>query len=396
MEKLNGGLELVPGYRFSNIECQIRYKNRLDYSLIMADHDCNASAVFTTNKIKAAPVKISKSRINNPVRAILINATNANACTGSAGEENAVQLSDDIAAKTGIDTSQILIASTGIIGHQLPVEKMLQSHEKLLSGLSVNEGARISEAIMTTDTKPKYTAMRFETSMGQYTIAGTAKGAGMIAPNMATLLSFILTDAPVAKTDLDRIFADKIKSSFNSLTIDGDTSTNDTATILSPRSESYLTSREDLESFSEALGMILSDLSYQIVEDGEGVNHVVEINVINAASDKDAEIIARSISESLLVKTAIFGKDPNWGRIACAAGYSGAELDENCLSIHFDNTVIFQNGTPLNYSAENLSEILEKKFYTVTVDIGLGHHCSRMLTSDISYDYVRINAEYST
>jgi len=396
MKILEGGLELIPGYKFSNIECQIRYQDRLDYSLILTERDCNASAVFTTNKIQAAPVQISKTRYDNPIRAILINATNANACTGAEGDRNALALSEDIATKTGIRTEQILLASTGIIGHQLPLEKMLNSHDQLIKGLSANAGAELPRAIMTTDTKPKFIALSFSCGGKEYRIAGTAKGAGMIAPNMATLLSFIITDAPVKKADLDRIFKEKIKSSFNSLTIDGDTSTNDTAIILSPVSENYIYSDNDLKEFSKAVEKVLSHLSHEIVADGEGVNHVVEVSVLNAKDNRDAQLIARSISESLLVKTAIFGKDPNWGRIACAAGYSGADIAEEKLSISFDDNAIFEKGTPLDFLREELVSTLNKAFYTITLDIGLGKGTARMLTSDLSYDYVKINAEYST
>ncbi len=396
MKKLNGGLELVPGYKFSNIECGIRYPDRLDYSIIFSQKECNAAAVFTQNMIKAAPVTISMTRKDNKIRAIIINATNANACTGDEGERNALRLSQSIAEGLGVNSDQILLASTGIIGQQLPVEKMLESHKKLLAKLSVSEGKNLPKAIMTTDTTPKAIALEFTCGSQKYRIAGTAKGSGMIAPNMATLLSFIITDAPIAKEELQKIFKEKIDSSFNSLTIDGDTSTNDTAIILSPANGTPLSKPEDLKEFSSALEEVLSHLSHELVRDGEGVNHVVEINVKGALSSHEAETIAKSVARSLLVKTAIFGKDPNWGRIACAAGYSGARVEGKKLSIFYDDIEIFHKGSPTDFKEEELNAILNKTFYTITLDMGLEDGSARILTSDLSYEYVKINAEYST
>ena len=240
MEKIKGGLETVKGYSFSSLECGIRYENRLDYTIISADNPCNASGVFTTNKIYAAPVKICRERINNGIKAIIINSTNANACTGSKGYENATAITKDISVKLNVEPENILMASTGIIGRQLPLKKMIKSHNKLIKALSPANGDSVARAIMTTDTVPKYCAVSFTCAEKKYTMAGVAKGSGMIAPDMATLLSFIITDAPIAKKDLDRIFKEKIKTTYNSMTIDGDTSTNDTAIILSPMSDNPL------------------------------------------------------------------------------------------------------------------------------------------------------------
>ena len=292
MKKIEGGLENVKGYTFSSIKCGIRYENRLDYTLISSEGLCNAAGLFTTNKIFAAPVKICRERINNPIKAILINATNANACTGDEGYKNTLLLTDDISAKLNVKPENILMASTGIIGRQLPIEKMLKSHKDLISKLSPSMGSSVSEAIMTTDTVPKYCAVRFSSSdANEYTIAGTAKGSGMIAPDMATLLSFVITDAPVGKSDLDRIFKEAINKTYNSITIDGDTSTNDTAIILSPADASPLSKTEDLEIFSKSLDMLLFDLAEKLMFDGEGVTKVVKVNVTGTAAVKDSRII---------------------------------------------------------------------------------------------------------
>lgn len=395
MKKIEGGLESVPGYRFSSIMCGIRYDNRLDYSLIMSDAPCVASGLFTTNKIFAAPVRLCRERINNKIRGILINSTNANACTGETGYSNAAALTEDIAVRTGTEGKSILMASTGIIGRQLPSDKMKDSHDELLKNLSSENGSLIPKAIMTTDTFPKSSACAFTAAGKEFFIAGAAKGSGMIAPDMATLLAFILTDAPVAKKDLDESFRRAVNDSFNSITIDGDMSTNDTAIILSPDLPEKI-DPADLNDFRLALNAVLDDLAILLVKDGEGATKLVQVKVINAASEADARLAAKSISESLLVKTAIFGNDPNWGRVAAAAGRSGAAVEESRLSVAFDETEVLKKGTPVDIEYAVLKEIMDKREYTITVDLGLGNGTAKFYTTDISYDYIKINAEYST
>ncbi|MBP7901673.1 MAG: bifunctional glutamate N-acetyltransferase/amino-acid acetyltransferase ArgJ [Spirochaetes bacterium] len=395
MKKLEGGLELVQGYKYSAVESGIRFANRLDLCLISSDKDSNAAVVTTTNKVFAAPVKLCRERKNNKIRGILINSTNANACTGDQGYETAVKLTAETAKAIGADDKSILNCSTGIIGVQLPYEKISAKIPSLVSALSAEKGKEVSKAIMTTDTVPKFCCYNFETSKGSFKIASTAKGAGMIAPNMATLLCFSVTDAPVSKTDLDRIFSATIDKTVNALTIDGDMSTNDTAIILSPVSDDNL-KNEDLAEFEKALYAVLFDISKQLVTDGEGATKCVEILVNGAKTASDAKKCAKEIAESLLVKTAFFGSDPNWGRVACAAGYSGAEFDPQKMSISFDDMMIFRNGAPLNFDKKNLESVIKKKEFRVTVELNAGEHSFMYLTSDISIDYVKINAEYST
>ncbi|HRX46357.1 MAG TPA: bifunctional glutamate N-acetyltransferase/amino-acid acetyltransferase ArgJ [Spirochaetota bacterium] len=396
MKEITGGLENVKGYKFSAIECGIRYTNKIDYSIIVSDTLSNASGVFTTNKISAAPVKICRERINNGIKAILINSTNANACTGDEGYQNTISLTTDIADRLKCSRDNILMASTGIIGRQLPSGKMMSAHDELLDSLSAENGATIAEAIMTTDTFPKQAAASFEIKGQEFCIAGVAKGSGMIAPNMATLLSFIITDAPVDKKILDTVFKKLIKKTFNAITIDGDMSTNDTAIILSPAAEKYYNSEPELSDFFKALEFVMTRLAELLIEDGEGATKGVKIYVKGAATDDDASLISRAVSESLLVKTAIFGNDPNWGRIACAAGYSGADIDEEKLSIYLDDKPLFLKGKPTDIDYSSLEESLKKRNYTIKIDIGLGTGESIMFTTDISYDYVKINAQYST
>ncbi|OHD65566.1 MAG: bifunctional ornithine acetyltransferase/N-acetylglutamate synthase [Spirochaetes bacterium RBG_13_51_14] len=393
---MEGGLENIKGFAFSALECGIRYPGRLDYCLMAADHPCSAAGVFTTNQVSAAPVKLCRERIANPVRAILINATNANACTGIQGYHAAEELTGDIAARLGAPAASVLMASTGIIGRQLPFTTMMDAHQKLVESLSRDNGRLIPKAIMTTDTVPKQVCVSFNTSAGTFSMAGTAKGAGMIAPDMATLLCFIISDAPVERRTLAALFRKNIGATLNAITIDGDMSTNDTAIILSPRSDAPLTADGDLNAFEEALHTVLARLSEMLIDDGEGTTKRVRITVKNAKSDADATRIARAIAESLLVKTAFFGNDPNWGRIAAAAGRSGAAVDEQALSISFDDMSLLARGTPVEFDPDGLVKIMAKKTFEVTVDIGLGESGWSILTTDISLDYVRINAEYST
>jgi len=395
MDKISGGLENVRGFTFSAIKCGIRYSDRIDYSLIVSDSLCNAAGVFTTNKITAAPVKLCRERINNKIKAILINSTNANACTGHEGLQNAKGLTEDIAKRIGVSPESVLMASTGIIGRQLPYEKMLSSHDELIANLDRNNGQAMARAIMTTDTIPKEVAASFTVNGEKFYIAGIAKGAGMIAPNMATLLSFILTDAPIEKNYLDYTFRKFIKKTFNSITIDGDMSTNDSAIILSPDLPSPF-KEDQLADFEEALLFVLDSLAQLIVYDAEGATKSVKIRTIGAATDDDADKIARAVSQSLLVKTAIFGNDPNWGRIVCAAGYSGADINESTLSVYVEDIPLFVKGTPTEQDLKELESVLKRRNYTITIDVGLGNGESIMWTSDLSFDYVKINAEYST
>lgn len=396
MINFNKGIESVPGFSYAAVKCGIRYSDRLDYGIIVSDKPCNGAGVFTTNKIYAAPVRLCRQRIHNTLRVILVNATNANATTGEEGFTNALELTGDIASKLGISPDEILMASTGVIGHQLPVKRMLSSHDELLSGLSPQNGPDLSRAIMTTDTVPKNISISFDTTRGTFTIAGIAKGAGMIAPNMATLLVFIVTDTPMAKDKLDSIFKETARKTLNCITIDGDMSTNDSAIILSPVSDEPLVQENDILSFKNALEELMYNLARLLVLDGEGVTKVVSIKVTGASDTKDANKIARSVAESLLVKTALFGNDPNWGRIAAAAGYSGAQVEEKSLSIYYEDIPLLINGVPCKLDLAQIKPILEQKEFTISVDVGIGSAEGFMLTSDISYDYVKINAEYTT
>lgn len=382
-------------FSFSAVKSGIKYSDKYDFALIYSNTPCNCAATFTTNKVCAAPVIISKERMANPIQAIVVNSSNANACTGEMGLENARSITSTIGSALNIDPESILAASTGVIGVQLPAQKMIDSIPDLTSNLSENNQNLFAQAIMTTDTVPKYVKKTFIANTKTYTIEGFAKGSGMIAPNMATLLSFIVTDAPVEKNLLRDIFHDTIRKTYNCITIDGDMSTNDSAFILSPLSDNYL-DENGSNIFKDTLYQLLEELALILVKDGEGATRCVKINVKNALNNDEARICACSVAESLLVKTAIFGKDPNWGRIACAAGYSGAQLDQNILSIYFNDIPLLLSGTPVGYDKDRLIEIMNSESYEINIDIGSGNGSWSYWTSDISYDYVKINSEYTT
>lgn len=396
MEFLKGGLETVPGYAFSAVECGIKYPDRLDLSLIVSEGPCHAAGVFTTNRVYAAPVRLCRERTGAPVRGILINATNANACTGDEGYANALALTGETARLLGAPEGSVLMASTGVIGVQLPAEKMLKSLPSLVEGAAPAKGGMVAKAIMTTDTFAKECAVRFAAGAGSYTVAGTAKGAGMMAPNMATLLAFLLTDMPLSKGDLDAVFRRCIAKSLNSITIDGDMSTNDTAILLCPVSPSPLSDAQALAAFEEALLAVLTKLAEMLVRDGEGATKFVRVLVRGAVDAADARLAARAVAQSLLVKTALFGNDPNWGRIACAAGYSGARVEEKSLTIKIDDAVLLDRGTPVPFARDEMASRLAKKDLVITVELGLGEAEAEYFTTDLSYDYVKINAEYTT
>jgi glutamate N-acetyltransferase/amino-acid N-acetyltransferase len=391
----------IKGFRFSAVEAAVKKPGRLDFALIYSEAPAVAAAVFTTNKVKAAPVLISMERAKGGLaRAIVVNSGNANACTGTRGMDDALEISQLVAERLGIGKDSILVASTGVIGQHLPAERMKNAVPGLIDGLSSGTLAEIARAIMTTDTFPKLETRTGEAGGKSYSIAGIAKGAGMIMPDMATLLSFMVTDAAVNPAWLNKIFREAVDSSFNCISIDGDTSTNDTALILAngmAGNPEIKPGTPDGEKFEILLREVLLSLSRQIVRDGEGATKFVEIVVRGAVSDGDAKKAAMAIANSLLVKTAFFGQDANWGRILAAVGYSGSEIDQGRVALWFDDVRMARNGIFVGGDAEiQGTEVLKKKEFTVTVDLGLGEGKATVYTSDLSYDYVKINADYRT
>lgn len=391
----------IKGFKFSAVKAAIKKPGRLDLGLIFSEMPAVAAALFTTNKVKAAPVLISMERAKNgAAQAVLVNSGNANACTGQKGLDDTRELSRLIAEGLGIPDEATLTASTGVIGVPLPMERIRKSVTPLIEGLATGTLADVAAAIMTTDTHPKMEMRHGEAGGKPYTIAGIAKGAGMIMPNMATMLAFLFTDAAVNPAWLDKVFREANDASFNSITIDGDTSTNDTALILAngAAGNALLSdANPDAVRFAGLLQEVMVTLARQLVKDGEGATKFVTITVKGAVSNSDARQAAMAIANSSLVKTAFFGQDANWGRILAAVGYSGAQIDPERAWLYFDDVAMAKNGVFAGGDTEARgTAVLRNSEFTVTVDLKLGEGRATVFTTDLSYDYVKINADYRT
>lgn len=391
----------IKGFQFSAVEAAIKKPGRKDLALIFSEVPAAACAVFTLNKVKAAPVLLSEERIKiGTAQALFVNSGNANACTGERGMIVARETSRLVAEGLGIPDEAVQVSSTGVIGVQMPADRIKTAIPGLIDGLPSGTLDDIAQAIMTTDTFPKMEARSGEAGGVGYTVAGIAKGAGMIMPNMATMLSFIISDANIAPDFLSQAFRRAVDCSFNAITVDGDMSTNDTCLIMAngmagnPRITS---GSPEGEAFESLLSSVLLSLAKQIVKDGEGATKFVEIRVTGASSGADAKRAAMSIANSSLVKTAFFGQDANWGRIFAAVGYSGAAVDQSRLSLRFDDVIMAQDGIFAGGDAEARgTEVLRKPEFTVTVDLGIGSAAATVYTSDLSHEYVSINADYRT
>ncbi|KAA0888847.1 bifunctional glutamate N-acetyltransferase/amino-acid acetyltransferase ArgJ [Oryzomonas rubra] len=389
----------IKGFQFSAVEAAIKKQGRKDLALIFSEVPAQAAAVFTTNAVKAAPVLLSAERITGGrAQALVVNSGNANACTGEQGMRAARETSRLVAEGLGLPDEAVQVSSTGVIGVQLPMDRVRSAIPALVEGLTSGTLDDVAEAIMTTDTFPKMEARSGQAGGVSYTVAGIAKGSGMIMPNMATMLSFIITDAAVEAQTLDRCFRRAVATSFNAITVDGDTSTNDTCLVLAngmAGNQAIAGETPEALAFEALLRDVLLSLAKQIVKDGEGATKFVEIRVTGAKNDADAKRAAMAIANSSLVKTAFFGQDANWGRIFAAVGYSGAEVDQSLLSLCFDTVCMAKNGVFAGGDAEALgTEVLRKKEFTVSVDLGLGAGAATVYTSDLSHEYVSINADY--
>jgi glutamate N-acetyltransferase / amino-acid N-acetyltransferase len=389
----------IIGFSFSTVEAAIKKAGRKDLALIYSEVPATAAAVFTTSSVKAAPVLVSREHIaGGTAQALIVNSGNANACTGEPGMVVARETALLTATALGIDVTAIQVCSTGVIGVQMPMGHIRAAIPALIDGLSSGTLDDIAQAIMTTDTFPKMEARSGQAGGVSYAVAGIAKGAGMIMPNMATMLSFIITDAAVEPTFLQQSFRRAVDSSFNVITVDGDMSTNDTCLIMANgMSGSPLITEDSPEGnvFALLLNDVLLSLAKQIVKDGEGATKFVEVRVDGAKNDPDAKRAAMAIANSSLVKTAFFGQDANWGRIFAAVGYSGAEVDQTRLSLHFDDVCMARNGVFVGEDAEARgTEVLKQKEFTVSVDLGIGTGTATVYTSDLTHEYISINADY--
>jgi glutamate N-acetyltransferase/amino-acid N-acetyltransferase len=393
---------LVPaGFRASAVKAGIKPSGGLDLAILIADHDCAAAGTFTTNRVAAAPVHWNRAILPSAaIRAIVINSGNANAATGAEGLANARSTAAAAASLLGCRTEQVLVASTGVIGHQLPMPRVEAGVRAAFDAASadVSSFQDVSRAILTTDTHPKVVSKRLELAGRPVTLLGLAKGAAMIGPNMATMLGFLLTDAPVAPDDLRRILSAAVEDSFNCISVEGHMSTNDTVLILAggkpgdPPLEGA-----DLDAFGTLVQETCVELARMIPGDGEGATHRITIDVEGARDRAEARAIARSVADSALVKTAIHGADPNWGRIVSAAGYAGVEFDESELSLWLNEVPLYQAGTPLPFDDAAVSANLRDSREThIRLVFTRGDASIRFWTCDLTAEYVRLNADYTT
>jgi glutamate N-acetyltransferase/amino-acid N-acetyltransferase len=388
-----------PGFKFSGVSAGIKKTNIKDLGLIYSEKTAIISGLFTKNIVKAAPVLLDQQRIQSgKARAVIANSGNANCCTGDRGMADAITMSRSLANALQIDENQVFVASTGVIGQYLNINAVENALPDLINQLDENNIQDLAEAIMTTDTIPKMAGKTVQMGDKSFHICGVVKGAGMIRPDMATLLNFVCTDIQADQQSLHACFREAVNQSMNIITIDGDTSTNDTALILANgMSGLSLEEPEVRDCFQHTLNTIMLDLAKALVKDGEGVNKLVEIRVIGANSLEDAKKITDTVSHSNLVKTAIFGEDANWGRILAACGRAGVDFDPLDLSIQFNDTTIFDNGSYCGEQAEEkVSCILKEDEYAIIIDLKKGDYSHSMYTCDFSYDYVRINADYRT
>ena len=390
----------IKGFSFSAVEAGIRYADRLDLGLIYSDTPCVTAGLFTTNQVKAAPVLIDRERLKSGhAQAILVNSGCANACTGKKGMETARATSSLVAEALGIAEDLVQISSTGVIGEQLPLEPFTRSMPSLVKELSADNFERVAQAIMTTDTVMKIARTTVNIGGKDVKIMGMAKGAGMIMPNMATMLAFVFTDARINFPELHKSLVKGTDRTFNRITIDGDTSTNDMVLVMANGTAENPwidgDSPEDQRLFQDGLESVLMNLALQIVSDGEGATKTITIRVCGAKENKDAEKIARTIATSSLVKTAFFGEDANWGRILAAMGRSGVRFSPDRVDLAFGNVLLVKNGLCLGKEAEEAAtHILKEKSFAVCIDLKDGPGCEEIFTCDFSIDYVKINADY--
>jgi glutamate N-acetyltransferase/amino-acid N-acetyltransferase len=393
---------LIPrGFRAAGVRAGIKPSGNHDLAILWGEGPCAAAGTFTTNRVCAAPVKWCRELLPaDDIRAVVINAGNANAATGRQGLANAERVAVRAGALLGCESRQVLVASTGVIGHQLPMERLEAGLEQAAARLSADAQSfrTAAAAILTTDTRPKTVAHRRTIGDREITVLGLAKGAAMIGPRMATLLAFVLTDAPVWANDLQDILGDAVDPTFNCLSVEGHASTNDTVLLLSSTaSTAPILMGEEVAAFSQMVRSACESLARQIADDGEGSTHFITIDVEGCRDDTDARAIARAVAESPLVKTAIHGADPNWGRIVSAAGYAGVPFEEEQLSLWINGVCVYEGGIPAPFDAAGLSQALRsRREVHLRLALSSGDAAVRFWTCDLTAEYVRLNADYTT
>ena len=405
MEIITGGVTAAKGFMAAGVEAGIKYQNRKDMAMVYSKTPCRAAGVFTTNVVKAAPVLWDKEVVESEweAQAIVVNSGIANACTGKLGYEYCRETAGAAADALEISPQSVLICSTGVIGMQLPMEKMTEGVRMLAKAIKPGEeaGTDAAKAIMTTDTRNKQVAVKVTIGGKEVTIGGMCKGSGMIHPNMCTMLAFVTTDVNISKKLLQEALSADVQDTFNMVSVDGDTSTNDTLLVLAngQAGNPEITEKgADYDAFVEALHYVNETLAKKIAGDGEGATALFEVKVIHADNKEDAKTLAKSVITSSLTKAALFGHDANWGRILCALGYSGAKFDPEAIELYLESSagkiLIFKDGMAADYSEEEATRILSCSEVTALVDMKMGEAKATAWGCDLTYDYVKINADY--
>lgn len=405
MKVVKGGVTAAKGFYAAATAAEIKYRGRTDMALVYSKKPCKTAGTFTTNVVKAAPVKWDQKVVKSGVKsqAVIVNSGIANACTGEEGMRYCEETAKKAAEIFHIDSEGVLIGSTGVIGMQLPMERIKKGIEVLAEAKekSIEAGHLAAKAIMTTDTVEKEVAVQIEIGGKTVTIGGMAKGSGMIHPNMCTMLAYITTDAVITKKALQKALGDDVKDTYNMISVDGDTSTNDTVLLLAngkAKNEKIHINTPEYQVFAEALHYVNETLAKKMAGDGEGATALFEVKVVNARTRKQAKVLAKSVICSSLTKAAIAGHDANWGRILCAMGYSGAEFDPEQVDLYIESQAgrlqLIQNGVALEYSEEKATEILSRPEVTVTADIRSGEKCAAAWGCDLTHGYIDINADY--
>ena len=405
MKIIDGGVTAAKGFKAAAAAAEIKYKGRTDMAMVYSEVPCVAAGTFTTNVVKAAPVKWDQDIVyNHPsAQVVICNSGIANACTGAEGYGYCKETADAAAEILGVAADSVLVASTGVIGMQVPIDRIKNGVKMMAPKLdgSLEAGTEAAKAIMTTDTKKKEVAVQIEIGGKTVTIGGMCKGSGMIHPNMCTMLSFLMTDAAISKEMLQKALSADVDDTYNMISVDGDTSTNDTVLLLAnglAENPEITEEGEDYQTFARALHYINETLAKKMAGDGEGATALFETKVIGAQSKEQAKILAKSVICSNLTKAAIFGHDANWGRILCAMGYSGAKFDPEKVDLYFESAAgklkIIENGVALDYSEEEATKVLSEKAVTAVADIKMGEASASAWGCDLTYDYVKINADY--
>ena len=396
----SNGVTDAKGFRASGVSCDIRGKGngQLDIGMVYSSSPCAVAGTFTSNRVKAAPVLLDQSRVRSgrPVHGVIANSGNANACTGDEGYANAeaqVALAEGLSGRTG---GSFLVCSTGRIGRQMPMDKVKKGIHAAWESLGDDDshGHAFSQCILTSDTRPKRCGVILRNGAREVRIAACAKGAGMIRPDMATMLAFIVTDLGCEQADLQSLLSEAVEDSFNSITVDGDMSTNDTVLLLANGASGVSLDAADAElrsAFLKGLSTVCERLAYLIVGDGEKISKVVTVKIVGAPDRESARKVAYSIAHSALVKSSWAGSDPNWGRVLCAAGYSGLPVKESDMSMYYDACPVVKNGRVLDENLSQWREIVSKKEFSIVLDIGMGHAEARLLASDLTPEYIEFN-----